>query len=212
MDELKVLEILSKVRAVITDSHIVYNSGKHGTDYVNKDAIYPDTWETSKLCKFIAWQFAYDNIEVVIAPAIGGVILSQWTAYHLSEMTGIRVFSVFAEKAESGNAFSINRGYSKLVTGKNVLVVDDVITTGKTAKQVIEAVRALGGNVIGLGVLCNRGRIQRQDVANPPRLFALVNIKLDAWDEAECPLCARNVPINTDVGKGREYLARMKAN
>jgi len=45
-------------------------------------------------------------------------------------------------------------------------------------------------------------------VADPPELFALVNVQLDAWDEADCPLCAQNVPINTDVGKGRECLAK----
>jgi orotate phosphoribosyltransferase len=89
-------------------------------------------------------------------------------------------------------------------------VVEDVITTGGSVKKVIEVTRALGGNIVGLGVLCNRGEITVENVANPPKLFALVNIKLDAWDEGECPLCAQGVPINTDVGKGREYLTRKK--
>lgn len=208
MNEQEVLQVLGKVGAVIVDNHIVYTSGKHGTAYVNKDAVYPHTKETSDLCRAIAQQFANDDVEVVIAPAIGGVILSQWTAHHLSEITGREVFGVYAEKAESGDAFIIKRGYDKIVAGKNVLVVEDVLTTGGSAKKVVEATRALGGNVIGLGVLCNRGGITPEDLSNPPKLFALVNVKLDAWDEAECPLCAQNVPINTDVGKGREYLAR----
>jgi len=212
MTEREVLEILSKVGAVITDSHIVYTSGKHGTAYVNKDAVYPHTKETSDLCRAIAEQFADDGVEVVIAPAIGGVILSQWTAHHLSEITGREVLGVYAEKVESGDAFVIKRGYDKLVAGKDVLVVEDVLTTGGSAKKVVEATRALGGNIVGLGVLCNRGGITPQDVADPPKLFALVNVKLDAWDEAGCPLCAQNVPINTDVGKGREFLARKRAN
>jgi orotate phosphoribosyltransferase len=87
-------------------------------------------------------------------------------------------------------------------------VVEDVLTTGGSAKKVVEATRELDGTVIGLGVLCNRGGITPKDVADPPRLHALVNVTLDAWDEAECPYCASGVPINTDVGKGREYLAR----
>jgi len=212
MNEQGVLQVLSKVGAVITESHIVYTSGKHGTAYVNKDAVYPHTKETSDLCRAIAEQFANDDVEVIIAPAIGGVILSQWTAHHLSEITGREVLGVYAEKAESGDAFVIKRGYDKIVAGKNVLVVEDVLTTGGSAKKVVEAARALGGNIVGLGVLCNRGGITPQDVADPPKLFALVNVKLDAWDEAECPLCANNVPINTDVGKGREYLARKKTS
>jgi len=115
-------------------------------------------------------------------------------------------------KVESGDAFVIKRGYDKLVAGKDVLVVEDVLTTGGSANKGVEATLALRGNIVGLGVLCNRGGITPQDVADPPKLFALVNVKLDAWDEAGCPLCAQNVPINTDVGKGREFLARKRAN
>ena len=211
MNEQEVLQVLGKVGAVIADSHIVYTSGKHGTAYVNKDAVYPHTAETSHLCHAIAERFANDNVQVVIAPAIGGVILSQWTAHHLTEMNGHEVLGVYAEKSEGGDAFVIKRGYDKLIAGKNVLVVEDVLTTGGSAKKVVEATREIGGNVIGLGVLCNRGGITPQDVADVPKLTALVNVKLDAWDEATCPLCEQNVPINTDVGKGREFLARKQA-
>lgn len=255
MDEKEVLQILGRVGAVITDSHIVYTSGKHGTAYVNKDAVYPHTKETSDLCRAIAEKFADDKVEVVIAPAIGGVILSQWIAHHLSEITGREVLGTYAERenveqvltklGENSKpfflqlpfgglyngpceitllkgqsiilrkeefSFVVKRGYDKLIVGKNVLVVEDVLTTGGSVKKVIEATRSLGGNVVGLGVLCNRGGITPQDVSDPTKLFALVNVKLEAWDEAECPLCAKNIPINTNVGKGREYLARKKAN
>ena len=211
MNEPEVLSVLGKVGAVITNSHVVYTSGMHGKVYVNKDAVYPHTAETSRLCRAIAERFADDNVQVVVAPAIGGVILSQWVAYHLSEITGREVLGVYAEKSASGDAFVIKRGYDKLIVGKNVLVVEDILTTGGSAKKVIEATRAIGGNVVGLGVLCNRGGITPEDVANVPKLTALVNMKLDAWDEAACPLCEQNVPVNTDVGKGREFLARKQA-
>ena len=210
MNEQRALEILSRVGALITDSHIVYTSGKHGTTYINKDAVYPHTKETSDLCRALAEQFVNDNVEVVIAPAVGGIILSQWTAYHLSEITKREVLGVYAEKAKNGSAFIIKRGYDKIVAKKNALVVEDVLTTGGSARKVIEAARALGSNIVGLGVLCNRGGVTLRDVANPPKLFALINVKLEAWDETNCPLCAQNIPINTEIGKGKEYLARQK--
>lgn len=210
MHQREVLRILAEVDAVITDSHVVYTSGKHGTAYVNKDAVYPHTVSTSMLCRAIAEQFLDDEVEVVIGPATGGVILSQWVAHHLAIRKSREVLGVYAEKSEDGDAFIIKRGYNKLVAGKNVLVVEDVLTTGGSVLKVIEAVLALGGNVVGLGVLCNRGGITPHDVGNVPRLVSLVDVKLDAWDEADCPLCAQNVPINTDVGKGREFLARKK--
>lgn len=225
MKEEEVLQLLDKVGAVITNSHIVYTSGMHGTAYINKDAVYPHTAETSRLCRAIAERFADYGVEVVIAPAIGGVILSQWTAHHLTELTGREVLGVYAEKraisaTEPGklirvppdDTFVLKRGYDKLVAGKNVLVVEDVLTTGGSAKRVVEATRALGGKVIGLGVLCNRGGIRPQDVADVPELFALVNVELDAWDKADCPLCAEDISINTDVGKGKEFLARKRSS
>lgn len=158
MDEQVILEFFGKVGAVITDSHIVYTSGKHGSTYVNKDAIYPHTRATSYLCLAIAEQFVADDVEVVVAPAIGCIILSQWTAHHLSELNNHEVLGVYAEKevvaipdsedkrrkcyAETGN-FVIKRGYDKLIAGKRVLVVDDVLTTGGSAKKVVEATRVL---------------------------------------------------------------------
>src|SRR3989344_4123116 len=211
MNERGVLEILGEVGAIITDSHIVYTSGKHGTAYVNKDAIYPHVAITRSLCRAIATRFADEaryGIDAVAAPAVGAVTLSTWTAHWLEQLTGRKALAVYAEKSEDGNSFSFRRGYDKLIAGKNVLVVEDVLTTGGSAKKVVEATRAIGGNVIGLGVLCNRGGITPQDVANVPVLSGLVNINLESWDEADCPLCRQNVPVNTDVGKGREFLAR----
>lgn len=219
-DKEEVLQILSKVGAVITDSHIVYTSGKHGSAYVNKDAIYPHTAETSHLCALIAKQFVNDNVEVVIAPAIGGVILSQWTAHHLTRTSNREVLGVYAEKeviavfdslgrkcyTETGR-FIISRGYNKIVAWKNVLVVEDILNTGGSAKKVVEAVRAIGGVVVGVGTLCNRGGITADNLG-APKLISLVDISLDAWDKEDCPLCKQSIPINTDVGKGREFLAR----
>lgn len=210
MTEQQVLNLLYGVGAIITDDHIVYTSGYHGTSYVNKDALYPHTQITSSLCRALAEEFANDGVEVVIAPAIGGVILSQWTAHHLSEITGREVFGVYAEKAESGDAFIIKRGYDKILYSKKVLVVEDVLTTGGSAKKVIEAVRAHGGLTIGLGAICNRGGVRAQDMANIPIMISLVNMNLETWHERGCPMCAKNIPINTNVGKGREFLARKK--
>ena len=233
MNEQEVLRVLDKVGAVI-DGHFVYASGRHGKAYFNKDAVYPHTQDTSCFCREIAKRFLGDRVEVVIAPAIGGLIISQWTAHHLTEMTGREVFSVYADKSEQlGSAlwyicfglrllwksipqlgqapkeyFAIKRGYDKFIAQKNVLVVEDILTTGRSAKKVIKAARAIGGNVIGLGAICNRGGIEPQDVADVPKFTCLVDVKLDAWDEADCPLCDSRVPINTDVGKGKEFLAR----
>jgi len=203
----KILDLLSSLQAVITDSHIVYTSGKHGSAYVNKDAIYPHTAAISLLCRQIAQHFSKHKIETVIAPVVGGVILSQWVAHHLSDITGQPVLAVYAEKSEKEDRFIIKRGYDAAVSHKRVLVVEDVLNTGGSARKVVHEVRAIGGEVIGVGALCNRGKVTPESLENPPELFSLLDIDLDAWDEKNCPLCKKGIPINTQVGKGREYLA-----
>lgn len=209
----QVSEVFARLNAVITNSHIVYTSGKHGTAYVNKDAIYPHTRETSQFCSEIADFFSEDGVQVVIAPAVGGVILSQWTAYHLTKIMGREVLGVYADKVsvDGEDDFVIKRGYDKLINGQKILVVEDLLTTGGSVRKVVRAVRAIGGTVIGVGVLCNRGGVTRMDIGDVPQLFTLLDVKMDAWDEADCPLCKQSVPINTDVGHGRFYLAQKKA-
>jgi orotate phosphoribosyltransferase len=211
MNEREVLQVLGSVSAVLTGGHFVYTSGRHGSAYVNKDAVYPHTAETSKLCRAIAERFADDNVEVVIAPAVGGVILSQWVAYCLSKSVSYEVLGVYAEPSESGESFIVKRGYDKLIVGKRVLVVDDILTTGGSVKKVVDAVKAVGGEVVGVAVLCNRGGVLSPDVGNPPKLVWLAEVSLASYDEADCPLCASGVPVNINVGKGREFLARKRA-
>ncbi len=207
MDQAEIMRILSAVGAVLIDNHFVYTSGKHGSAYVNKDAVYPHTKETELLCKQIALRFAGHRIDVVVGPVIGAVILSYAVARNLSELNDREVLGVYAEKTGDGG-FDIKRGYDKLIRGKRVLVVEDVLTTGESVRKVVQAVRSAGGDVVGVAALCNRGSVTARDLADAPELFALVDIPLDAWDEAACPLCARGVPVNVDVGKGREFLAR----
>jgi|SRR3989344_7421504 len=208
MNNEEALQILGKVGAIIIDSHIVYSSGRHGAIYINKDAIYPHTKDISKLCRAIAERFSDDGIETVIAPAIGGCVLSNRVAEHLTDITKHEVLSVYAEKELflGESRFVIKRGYDKFVADKRILVVEDVLTTGSSVKKVIEAVRDIRGNVVGLGALVNRGDVTPKDVADVPKLVSLINIKLDSYEETNCPLCSQRIPINIRVGHGKEYL------
>lgn len=201
-----VLAILEQVGALITEDHLVYTSGRHGSSYVNKDALYPHTSETSLVCREIAIRFAHEPIEVVAGPAIGGVILAQWVAHHLSLLRGEAVLAAYAEAssphgASSGGRHTFRRGYGELVAGKRVLVVDDVLTTGGSARSVVTAVREQGGIVIGLGAICNRGNLSAESLT-VPILCSLVNLSWESWEAHECPLCQRGIPINPRLGKG----------
>ena len=195
--------ILAESGAVIRDSHIVYTSGRHGSVYVNKDAVYPLTSRVCELCELMADAARPLGAELVCGPAMGGIILAQWTGHHL------RVPAVYAEKAPEGG-MALRRGYDALVRGRRVLVVEDVVNTGGSLADTIRAVRAAGGTVAGAVALCNRGGVTAADL-DVPSLHALLELSLDSWAADECPLCRRGVPVNTAVGKGREFLARRGA-
>lgn len=200
-----VLDILKKVGAVITDNHFVYTSGKHGSVYINKDAVYPHTEETSQIGKLFAEKFKNEDIDVVAAPALGGIILSTWTAYHLSKLKGKEVLGVYTEKTPDKNQI-FTRGYDKLVKGKNILVIEDLATTGGSVKKVVESVRAVGGKVVAVCVMVNRDpeHVTSETIGAP--FHSLSILKAEAVDEKDCELCKKNIPINTDVGHGKKYL------
>lgn len=239
--ENQIMSIFKNTNAIIKDSHLVYTSGKHGSAYVNKDAIYPYTMEISKLCMYLAEDFEDQEIDAIVGPVVGGVSLAQWTAYHLSKLQGKKILAICADKMElpSGKQlidrlcdfmskelvykiipsveliagettihtdFVIKRGQDKFVTGKQILVVEDILTTGGSVKKVVAAVRKIGGEVVGVAALCNRGGVTPEQLGDVPKLKALININLDAFEESDCPLCKGDIPINVSVGKGAEFL------
>lgn len=101
----------------------------------------------------------------------------------------------------------IRRGFDKLIPGKRVLVVEDILTSGGSARRTVEAVKALGGEVVGVAVLCNRGNVQSEAVGNVP-ITAIFNVDMVMYFEEECPDCASGVPVRTDFGKGADFLKR----
>ncbi|RJR12812.1 orotate phosphoribosyltransferase [Candidatus Parcubacteria bacterium] len=209
MTEQEVLEILENVGA-FRSGHFVFTSGRHGDSYINKDALYTHTHELSRLCRSVAERFQKSGIEVVLGPAVGAAILSQWVAYHLTELTGKEVYAAFADKDGQGG-FVVKRGYEKIMAGKKTLVMEDLTTTGGSLKKVVETARTQGADIVAAVVVCNRGGVQKEDVGNPAEFVSLVNLHLDSWNEDECDLCRTNIPVNTDIGHGRDFVARKSA-
>jgi len=209
MDEGAVLQVLQDVGA-FRAGHFVFTSGLHADTYINKDALYPHVKEVSKLCEEMARRFENDTIEAVVGPAYGAIILSTWTAYHLTERRGRDVYGVYADKGENGSLV-IRRGYDRLMNGKRVLVVEDLTTTGGSIKKVVEAARSAGAQVAGAIAICNRGDVTVAQVGDPPRFESLITLDLEQWSPETCELCANNIPVNTDIGHGREFLNGKKA-
>jgi orotate phosphoribosyltransferase len=206
----QVMQIFADANAVVSESHFVYTSGRHSSVYINKDALYVHTDVIAQLCRRMAAPYNADEIDVVVGPVLGGIILSQWVGHYLNaRRTAGETLAVYAEKEGDGpeKTFAFRRGYDAYIPGKNILIVEDILTTGGSVRQVIEVVRRLGGNVVGVSALCNRGNVRSVDIGDVP-LQPLIQVNLQTYAPEECPFCQQQVPINTALGKGKAFLVQ----
>jgi orotate phosphoribosyltransferase len=207
-----VLDILKKVGAVITDSHIVGTSGRHMSIYVNKDFLLPHPLETAEICKMFAEKNKDLDIDLIAAPVVAGAILGHEVARQLSEIKGKEILSAYADKTDEG-PLVFKRGYDDLIKGKKVLIIEDTVATGLSINKMIDVVKKFGGDIKALNVMVNR----LPDEINTKTLgidfSALCDIPAKTYEEKDCPMCQSGLPINTKVGHGKKYLqAKEKEN
>jgi orotate phosphoribosyltransferase len=174
--------LLREVGALM-DGHFRLTSGRHSPVYVEKFRLLERPRHTERLCRLIADRFRGERPELVAGPTTGGIILS----YEVARLLGLR--GIFAEKSTAGRAFQ--RGF-QVRPGERTLIVDDVLTTGGSIRDVIEAVRRAEGAPIGVGVLVDRSG-GRTGFGLP--FFACVELDLPTYEEGACPLCDAEVPL-----------------
>jgi len=115
------------------------------------------------------------------------------------------VLGVYTEKTpEKDQVFT--RGYDKLVKGKNVLVIEDLTTTGGSVRKVVDSVKEAGGTVVAVCVMVNRDPKGVTNKSMGAPFSALGVLCAEAFEPTACPLCHKGVPINTSVGHGKQYL------
>ncbi|MBI3305837.1 orotidine-5'-phosphate decarboxylase [Candidatus Nomurabacteria bacterium] len=203
-----IVNILKSVSAIITDSHFVGTSGLHMSTYINKDALFPHVLQVELVSEMFAIKNKHLAVEVVAAPTIGGIILAQGTASALSRLYKKEVLAVFTEKNSEGNQV-FTRGNDKYVKNKNVLVLEDLTTTGNSAKKVVENVRNAGGNVVGVSVMINKNPTDVTSEIFGAPFSSLGDMPVETYDEKDCPLCKKGVPINTKFGHGKKFLENL---
>lgn len=209
-DDIK--QLLVESGGWLENDHFVGTNGNHMDTYINKDALYPHTGYASKLGEAMARAMVPWRPEVVVSPALGGIVLTQWSAYHASQQSGQEILAVYAEKVEGPEKkFAFTRGYDKLVAGRRVVVVEDNLTTGGSVRRVVELVRETGGDVVGVVAMLNRGGVDIQAVGNPPHFEAIIEADLKSWPADECELCKRGVPVNVKIGKGKKFVEAQAA-
>lgn len=181
-------EIFKKSGAIL-EGHFLLTSGLHSPIYWEKFRVLQYPNYTEQLCRLISSHFARQDIQVVAGPTTGGIIL----AYEIARQLGVR--GIFAEK-EGSDRRAFKRGFG-ISSGERVLIVDDVLTTGKSIREVLSLVAEQGGIVIGIGVLVDRSE-QEQEFGVP--LFSCLRSITPAYKPKECPLCAAGIPLTKPGG------------
>ncbi|MCL2706766.1 MAG: orotate phosphoribosyltransferase [Dehalococcoidia bacterium] len=177
-------EALFRSSKAVLDGHFVLTSGLHSPVYWEKFRILEQPEYTSRLCAMIATHFKNSGAQVVTGPTTGGIIL----AFEVARQMGLRC--IFAEKNETGQRV-FRRGFV-LNHAEKVLVVDDILTTGKSVKEVLGAVSEHRGIVVGIGVLVDRSD-NGFDLGAP--VYSCLRSTTPAYQPQDCPLCKQGVPL-----------------
>lgn len=178
----RVLEIL-KEAGVLLEGHFLLTSGRHSDRYLQCAKIFQDTRYSEELCAALAEKYAGQGVELVIGPAIGAIQM----CYEVSRHLGVR--NIFAER-ENGT-MTLRRGFT-IEKGQKVLIVEDVVTTGGSVREVMDIVREAGGTIVGIGSIVDRtgGKI---DFGVP--FNAVISMEVQSYEADKCPLCKQGLPL-----------------
>jgi len=177
MTEAEVKGLFLETQAIM-EGHFLLTSGLHSPMYVEKFNVLQHPKYTERLCQALAEMFKDENIETVVGPMTGGILL----AHETGKALGTR--AIFTER-ENGH-MTFRRGFH-LEPGERVLIVEDIVTTGGSVKEVIDVVKASGGIPVAVGMLVDRsgGKVNFGDVPYK----ALLHLDVQTFQPDNCPLC-----------------------
>ena len=183
MTEKEVEDLLIETSAIM-EGHFLLTSGLHSPRYVEKFNVLQKPVYTEKLCRAMAEKFKNANIETVVGPVTGGILL----AHETGKALGTR--AIFTER-ENGK-MTFRRGFT-LHEGERVLIVEDIVTTGGSIREVIDVVKEHGGIPVAVSMLVDRsgGKATFGDVPST----ALLHMDVQTYKPEECPLCKAGIPM-----------------
>jgi len=182
MENKNILDIFLETNALL-NGHFLLTSGKHSNQYFQCAQVLQHPKHTTTICSVIADFFKGYEINTVIAPAMGGIIVGQEVARQLNKR------SIFTEREDK--KMMLRRGFT-IKPGENILVCEDVVTTGGSVFEVINIVKELGGNVVGVGVIVDRSN-GKVDFGVPQ--VATLQLEVVTYQPEDCPLCRDNIPV-----------------
>jgi orotate phosphoribosyltransferase len=184
------IEEIFKAAGALRSGHFLLKSGRHSDRYLEKFAVLQYPALAVEICRRLAETVATEEPTLVVGPTTGGVLLAFETARQLEISLGRGVRGVFAEPIEHGRR-ALRRGWP-VNADDHVVLVDDILTTGASLFETVEAVRAAGGTPRAAAVIVDRST-QPVDLGIP--LSSLGRIEIESWPADACPACGDDRPL-----------------
>lgn len=179
----KVLKIFKEANALL-EGHFILSSGRHSRQFLQKAFVFMDPKATEKLCKALAKKIKAElgQVDYIVSPAVGAIIPGYETARHLGAK------AIFVER-ENGE-FKLRRGFS-MEKGARVVVVEDIISTGLSVRETLDAIKDMPINLLGAAVLIDRSA-GKSEIGAP--LVSLASFEVESFDANELPDDLKNTP------------------
>ena len=183
---IKTEEVMKKFEqaGAIQKGHFKLTSGVHSDTYIQCAQVMQHPEFMHNLCSELGKKFRGDDIDVIVGPAIGGIIM----AHVMARVLGPWVRAIFTER-ENGK-MTLRRSF-EINQGEKVLVVEDVTTTGSSVREVMDIVKSRQGKVVGVGVLIDRSG---GEVDFGIKTEKLLTVDIKTYLPEECPLCKKGIP------------------
>jgi orotate phosphoribosyltransferase len=186
MEREQILSVFHSTGALL-EGHFLLTSGNHSNRYFQCAKVLQFPVHATALCGELASRFNPSDIDVVIAPALGGIVVGQEIGRQLNRRT------LFTERKDGH--MQLRRGF-EIASGERVLVCEDVVTTGGSVNEVIEIVKLMGGIVAGVACMVDRSNgAVKFPVDAGGKQVSLMAMDVVKYDPKSCPLCARGVPV-----------------
>ncbi len=167
--------------------HFRLSSGRHSDRYLQSALVLQYPWIAEKLCQTLAEKVRPLGAQMVLSPAMGGLFVGHELA------RALKVKSIFTERNKDTDAMELRRGFT-VQPGDKFFAVEDIITTAKSIKESIKVLEDMGAKLVGVGCLIDRTGGEVDKLFNVP-VKALASLKVESWEEADCPLCKQGLPV-----------------
>lgn len=178
----QILEVFEQSEGILK-GHFRLTSGRHSNQYMQCAKLFVNPKHSEMLCRGLADKLRHLEVDIVASPAVGGIIMGYVMAKHLGAL------NIFTERVDG--KMELRRGFS-VPKGSRIIVVEDVVTTGGSVKEVVELLENMGANVIAVASIVDRSA-GKVDFGR--EFYSLLSVDIPSYEEKDCPLCKQCLPV-----------------